>query len=454
MKKDDIIEVSIESIGMAGEGVARLDNLVIFIDGALLGEKIKAQVIEVKKSFARAKVIKVLGASSHRIKPLCPIFFRCGGCDMQHVDYEYSLQVKKTNIKNCIDRACKIDSNVDDVVHGDKKFGYRNKEQIPIRKVNGKAMAGFYKQNSHIFVPFEKSVTEGLGDCPLHDSNMQLFVDKIVEFINKEKISTYDEKSNTGLIRHLVIRRINEAFSICLVINGQKIPNDNKLIASLKTLNIPFNLYVSKNLKMTNVILGDELVCIYGDNSIEGTALGIKFNVNPYSFLQINDEIRDLIYSRVCNEVEKIPNANVADVYSGIGIMSNIVAKHANKVVGIEIVKEAVEDANKLAKVNGNSNIKNICGDAAIELPKVVDEFKGNNSVVIIDPPRKGCDQKVLEAMLQAEPGKIIYISCNPATLARDLASLISKYNIESITPYDMFPQTKHVESIALLTKK
>ena len=180
------------------------------------------------------------------------------------VDYNYSLEVKKANVKSCIDRACKIDAQVDDAVYGEKKFGYRNKEQIPIRKVNGKAMAGFYKQNSHIFVPFEKSTTDGLGDCPLHDSTMQLFIDKIVEFINKEKISTYDEKSNTGLIRHLVIRRINEAFSICLVINGQSIPQESKLIASLKTLNIPFNLYVSKNLKMTNVILGDELVCIYG----------------------------------------------------------------------------------------------------------------------------------------------------------------------------------------------
>ena len=454
MKKDDIIEVQIESIGMAGEGVARVDNLVVFIDGALVGEKIKAQVIEVKKSFARAKVIKVLEPSSHRIKPLCPIFFRCGGCDMQHVDYEYSLEVKKANIKNCIDRACRIDSKVDDVVVGDKKFGYRNKEQIPIRKVNGKAAAGFYKQNSHIFVPFEKAVQDGLGDCPLHDSQMQLFVDAIVEFINKEKISTYDEKSNTGLIRHIVIRRVGKTFSICLVINGTKLPGKDRLIERLKNLLVPFSLYVSQNLKMTNVILGDKLECLYGEESVEGEALGVHFRVNPYSFLQINDEIRDKIYTKVCDEIEAIKDASVADVYSGIGILSNIIAKHAKKVVGIEIVKEAVEDANVLAKENGNSNIKNICGDAAIELPKVIDEFKGNNSVVVIDPPRKGCDAVVLESMLKAEPGKIIYISCNPATLARDLALLIQKYNIQSITPFDMFPQTKHVETVVVLEKK
>lgn len=453
MKKDEIIEVTIESTGMDGEGVARRDGLVIFINGALVGEKIRAQVIEVKKSFARAKVIKVLESSAYRIQPLCPIFYRCGGCDMQHVDYNYACQAKKANVKSCIEKALSKEVNVDDVVFGEKKFGYRNKEQIPIRKVNGKACAGFYKQGSHIFVPFEKSTIEGLGDCPLHDSKMQEFVDAIVEFINKEKISTYDEKTNTGLIRHLVIRRVNDAFSICLVINGKDIQSKDKLIERLKGINTPFSLYVSQNLKMTNVILGDKLTCLYGDNSTKGEALGVKFSVNPYSFLQVNDEIRDKIYKRVSDEVAKIENAKVADVYSGIGILSNVVAKYAKEVVGIEIVKEAIDDANVIAKINGNNNIQNICGDAAKELPKVIDRFSGDNSVVIIDPPRKGCEESVLRAMLQAEPKKIIYISCNPATLARDLKVLVEKYSIDSITPYDMFPQTKHVETLVVMTR-
>ncbi len=454
MRKDEIIEVTIESCGMEGEGVARLNGEVVFINGALIGEKIRAQVTEVKKNFSRAKVIKVIEASSHRIQPLCPIFFRCGGCDMQHVDYNYSLEVKKANIKNCIDRACKIDCVVNDVVVGGKKFGYRNKEQIPIKKVDGKAVAGFYKQNSHIFVPFVKSENKELGDCPLHDGEMQLFIDAIVAFINKEKISTYDEKSNTGLIRHIVIRRVNKTFSICIVINGTKIPSVDKLIDSLKAINIPFNLYVSQNLKMTNVILGDKLECVYGDEKIEGEALGVKFSVNPYSFLQINDEIRDKIYTQVCDELEKEDNPVVLDLYSGIGILSNVMAKHAKKVIGIEIVKEAVDDANKLAKINGNSNIENICDDVAKALPGVVKKLSNEKTFVVIDPPRKGCDDKVLQSIVEANPNRIIYISCNPATLARDLATLTNYYVIDSITPYDMFPQTKHVETVVLLTRK
>ena len=454
MKKDDIIEVKIESTGMDGEGVARLDNFVIFINGALLGEELKAQVIEVKKSFARAKIIKVLKPSQFRQQPLCPIFYRCGGCDMQHVNYKYSLSVKKANVKNCIEKELGREVEVNDVIYGEKLFGYRNKEQIPIRKVDGKARAGFYKQGSHIFVPFEKSVDSSYGDCPLHDSSMQLFIDAIVDFINKEKISTYDEKTNTGIIRHIVIRRVDKTFSICLVINGNSIPNEKKLIQVLKNVNIPFNLFLSENKRITNVILGDKLTCIYGDDRIEGNALDIRFKVNPYSFLQVNDEIRDKIYSYIQKLVSENKGAIVIDAYSGIGILSNILAKYAKKVVGIEIVPEAIKDANELAKANGNSNIVNICGDASIELPKVVNDIDENNTILVLDPPRKGCDDRVLTSICRARPNKIIYISCNPATLARDLKKLDSVYNIKSITPYDMFPQTKHVETVCLLTKK
>lgn len=453
MKKDDIVELKIESIGMEGEGVARDEGFVIFINGALLGEKIKAQIIEVKKNFARAKVIKVLEASDMRQNPKCPIFFRCGGCDLQHIKYEHQCEIKKAHIKNCIDKACKIDCVVDDVVHGSKLFGYRNKEQIPIRKVNKKACAGFYKEGSHTFVPFEKSQDAELGDCPLHDGAMQEIIDIIVEFINKEKISTYDEKSNTGLIRHLVVRKLNDAYSICLVINGDKVPNVDKLIKNLHDNNIKFELYLSINKKQTNVILGNTLTCVNGSDNVYGKLAGVKFKVNPNSFLQINNEIAAKIYERVLKEIGDSKDTTVLDLYSGIGILSNIMAKKAKNVIGIEIVKEAVEDANKLAKDNGNDNIDNICDDVAKALPKVINNLKGEKTIAVIDPPRKGCDVKVLDAIKQSKPGKIIYISCNPATLARDLNILLGDYEIKSITPYDMFPQTKHVECVVMMSQ-
>ena len=454
MNKGEILELDITSYGKDGEGVAKLDNFVIFIPGCLVGERVKVQVTDVKKAFAFAKVIKVITPSKERITPFCPIFFRCGGCEMQHVNYDYQLKVKRENVKNCIDKACKIDSNVNPVVCGEKKFGYRNKVQIPIREVNGKAMAGFYKEGSHTFVPFEKSKDAELGDCSLHTATMQLIIDKVVAWVNDNKISTYDEIKNKGIIRHLVLRRVDNSYSICLVINSNTLPKQKELIESLKELDLPFSLYVSQNLKQTNVIMGDKISCVYGEEKIEGAALGVKFTVNPNSFLQVNDEIRDKIYKAVIDEVEKDPDSIVFDVYSGIGILSNVFAKSAKKVIGIEIVKEAVEDANKLAKLNGNDNITNICGDAAKELPRVIKEYKNQNTIVVIDPPRKGCDEKVLQSMLDAEPKKIAYISCNPATLARDLSMLQEKYDIISIEPYDMFPQTKHVETVALLNLK
>ena len=453
MKLGEIIEVDIESVGMDGEGVAKCDGFVVFIKGALINEKIRAQVIEVKKDFARAKVIKVLKASDVRQDPLCPIYFRCGGCDMQHIKYEYQREIKRAHVKNCIDRALKIDSKVDDLYRNERLFGYRNKEQIPIRKVNGKACAGFYKEGTHMFIPFEKSNDPKLGDCPLHSAKMQLFIDAIVEFVNKEKISTYDEKSNTGLIRHIVIRQIDTSYSICLVINGDSIKNVDKLINKLKEIGIPFNLYLSINKKQTNVIMGDTLTCVYGDEEVVGHANGIVFKVNPNSFLQINDEIRAKIYERVCDEIGNNKDTIVLDLYSGIGILSNIMAKNAKKVIGIEIVPEAIEDANKLAIENNNSNIENICGDVAKVLPDVIKGIK-DKTIAVIDPPRKGCDAKVLEALKTAKPKKIIYISCNPATLARDLVALNDTYNIVSIKPYDMFPQTKHVETVVVLEIK
>ena len=454
MKKGDILELDITSYGKDGEGVAKLNDFVIFIPGCLIGERIRAQITDVKKSFAFAKVIKVLIPSKDRITPFCPIFFRCGGCEMQHVNYDYQLEVKRENIKNCIEKACKMEVRVDPVVTGDKKFGYRNKVQIPIKEINGEAKAGFYKQGSHIFVPFEKSVDINFGDCPLHTHNMQLFIDAVVEWVNKYKISTYDENKNVGIIRHLVLRRIDNSYSVCIVINSKNLPKQRELIESLEKLDMPFSLYVSQNLKSTNVIMGDSLVCLYGEEKIQGNALGVKFTVNPNSFLQVNDEIRDEIYKRVIYEVSNFKEAIVFDVYSGIGILSNVFAKSAKEVISIEIVKEAVADAIKLAKTNSNNNITNICGDAAIELPKAIKNYAGKNTIIVIDPPRKGCDEKVINAIIESKPKKIIYISCNPSTLGRDLSKLIEVYNIDSITPYDMFPQTKHVETVVLLTLK
>ena len=453
MKVKDILEVQIVSEGMEGEGVAKIDNYVVFVPLTLVGEIVKIEITEVKKKFARGKVIKLIKASEYRQQPKCPIFYKCGGCEMQHILYDKQLEIKRNTVKNCLDKACNMDIKVNDVVTAYKQFGYRNKVQVPLRNINGKTQAGLFKKGSHTFVPFKNIEEESLGNCVLHSRQIQNIIDTVCNFIDKTQLSTYDELKHVGLIRHLVIRRVTDKFSICIVINGNSLPKYMTLVEDLKRLNIEFSLYISVNTKRTNVILGDSVKVLYGESSISSQALGVKFFVNPMSFLQVNDDIRDLIYEKVTNEIIKEKDAIVIDAYSGIGITSNILAKNAKKVIGIEIVKEAVEDANRLAEINSNKNIENICGDAAVELPKVMSRFKNENVVMLLDPPRKGCDDNIIQSILESLPKKIVYISCNPATLARDVSKLVEEYEIKEVIPYDMFPQTGHVETVVLLSK-
>ncbi|MDE6758738.1 MAG: 23S rRNA (uracil(1939)-C(5))-methyltransferase RlmD [Clostridia bacterium] len=451
MKAGDKFTVEINSVGMDGEGVARVEGFVVFIPKTLLGEQAVVEITQVKKSFAFAKVIKLLKASEARIQPPCDLCFKCGGCEMLHISYEAQLEIKRNTVKNCIDRECGIDCFVDDTVASPDVYNYRNKVQLPISRQNGKAVGGYFAPNTHIVVP--SSVCGEKGKCVLNANGIQGVVDIFLKWLDESNISVYEEKSRSGLVRHLVVRKIGEKYSICIVINGDSLPHYKTLIDKLKKADYEFSLYVSVNKKNTNVILGDKTVCLYGENSITGEALGVRFGVSVLSFMQINDKVRDMIYTRVGKIIEENDISNVIDAYSGIGIMSNIFAKYAKNVYAIEIVEDAVKDGIALAKANGNADkIKFICGDCARELPPLISTL--DKSLVVLDPPRKGCDLRVLESLLKAKPTEIIYISCNPATLARDVKFLLNDYEIQSVTPYDMFPHTKHIETMICLKRK
>lgn len=445
MKKGDIIEIDIDSSGMNGEGVARCDGLVVFVPYTLVGEKVRAQVLNVKKSFATARVIKVLNASELRVKPSCENFFKCGGCDMMHITLDEERRIKTAEIENNLSKIGGISHAVDNFVDSPLEFGYRNKAQFPFgRGEDGKVAIGYFKPNSHIFVP--------CTTCLLVGDFIEPIVNAVLEFCNSEGLSVYDENTHSGLLRHLVIRMVDKCFAITLVINGESIKNIDKLVNDLPPES---SLYLSENKARTNVILGKKFKLIKGDMNLPAEVLGVKAKLAPDAFMQINDGIRDLLYTRA---IELMGDGVAVDLYSGIGITTNLLAKKCEKVYSIEIVESACENARETARLNKNtSKIEVVCGDAAVEMPKLATRINGETSV-LLDPPRKGVDESVIRALLTLNPSRIVYVSCNHATMARDIALINAlsgdQYIIVELDAYNMFPRTHHVETLACLERK
>lgn len=457
MKKKDLLQLEITQVGMQGEGVARHEGIVVFVPQALQGETVKVMVREVKKNYANASVIKVIKPSEDRVQPLCPIFYKCGCCDMQHIKYEKQLEAKRSNIISCLYKATGREIKVNPVVSDGIIWGYRNKIQVPVSCKDSKIVAGYFKGNSHDVVPFPQPVRPDLGACVMYEKGMQNILDIFLGWANDFKISCYDEGTLQGILRHFVARKVGDAYAIVVVGNAKSLPCRKELISRYKASGIKFSLYFNENTAKTNVIMSPKLSLLCGEERLQADILGVKALVSPLSFMQINDGIRDMIYSAVVDEIAKIQNPVVLDAYSGVGILSNVLAKSAKKVYGVEIVPEATKDADELTALNNNQHkVVNICGDCAKVLPDLAKKSlkDGDTVIAVIDPPRKGCDKIVLDTLIESGVQKIYYISCNPATLARDLAHLQDYYDIESVQPYDMFPQTKHVETLVSLCKK
>ena len=348
MKKGDILELEITSSGMEGEGVARHDGVVVFVPRALVGEKVRVMVKEVRSRFARAGVIKLIEPSPHRVKPVCPVFYKCGSCDMQHIDYGEQLRVKRASVASCLAKTCGREIDVDEVVPSPHIVGYRNKIQAPLGIVGGKLVAGYFAEGTHRVVPFPD------GGCAMYDKDMSRLLDVFLTFARERGLTCYDESTRKGLLRHFVARRVGDAYAIVVVINGAKLPHADQLIAAVKREKAKFSLFTCSNTAPTNVILHGKLTRLWGEESLPCNVLGVKAQVGPLSFMQINDEVRDLIYSAAASRAAALDNATVIDAYSGTGMLTNILAKHASRVVGIEIVPEAVADADALTAMNGN----------------------------------------------------------------------------------------------------
>lgn len=445
LEKNQIIEVEVESLGANGEGVAHFDGQAVFIPFALPNEKCRCQIINTKTKIAMAKVLEVIVPSADRVEPRCQYFKKCGGCDLQHLNYEKTLDFKTEQVQKNIKNIAKLDVCVLPCVSS-KNYCYRNKTALPVVNVNGVTQIGMFREFSHALVETKT--------CEIAQPFFAPLVKIVGDYLSQNKILGFDEKSGTGLVKHLVARNVGDTLIVTLVVTDKNVPNLDELYVALDSEFKKVSLWLNINKKNNNVIFGDEFLCVRGEKKVYADMMGLKVTINPASFMQVNDEICAKIYSRVYDEIDA--GAVVIDCYSGAGIMTGITHQKSRHSYGLEIVPQATADADILAKNNNLGHMTNINGDCAKTLTKLVRELDCEKINVVLDPPRKGCDQTVLDAVIKSGADKIIYISCNSATLSRDLAYIFEKtsdYCVKFIQPYDMFPQTRHCEVFTVLEK-
>lgn len=438
VEKNQNYVVDIIDYGANGEGVAKIDGLTVFVPFALVGEKVEVLIVKVLKDYAFAKVINILQKASSRVDAPCPYFQKCGGCQLQHINYDQQLKLKTSFVVNCLNKYAKLNCIVQDCIPSDYQYGYRNKFSFPVEEIDGKICVGMFRIASHKFV--------ALDDCLLQ-KNAKDIISCFEDYANTFHLKAYNTGTKSGL-RYIVCRIFKENIYLSIV-STQKMKNLDYLYKKLSKIYKNVNISVNINTSAGNVIMGDKDCIMYG-GKLEIEEYGLHYEVDNYSFMQVNDNVKHKLYSAVLENFSE--QDVVIDAYSGAGLLSAILANKCSKVFGIEIVKPAVESANKLAETNYITNLQNICGDCAVYLPKLAKKLEKFS--VVLDPPRKGCDKRVLDALNIAMPQKVVYVSCNPSTLARDLNLLKDNFEITKVIPFDMFPQTANVETLVVLENK
>ena len=442
--------VDIVDIGQGGVGIGKYEGFTVFVDGGLVQDKIKVKITKSKKNYAVGDMIEIIEKSPFRVARKCSENLRqCGGCQIQELDYQKQLDIKTNEVKQVISRIGKLDDVViHDTLGMEHPFRYRNKAQFPIQKKDNMPVIGFYKKKSHDLISTDECIIQ-------HEVNNKII--KIIKtYIRAYNVSIYDEKTHKGLLRHVVTKVgfTTGEVMIVLVANGKKLPYLKELASVLKE-NIPGfkTLVVNVNTQKTNVILGKENIVAYGDGMIRDYIGELVFEISPLSFFQVNPLQTEVLYNKALEYANLGENDTVFDIYCGIGTISLFLAQKAKKVYGIEIVEDAIKDAKRNAKINNMDNVEFYVGKAEEVVPKMYQEGKRAN-VVVVDPPRKGCDEKVLDTIISMQPDRVVYVSCNPSTLARDLAYLNERgYKCHEIQPVDMFPHSVHVENVAWLSK-
>ncbi len=449
MRKNDEIEIKITGYTSEGAGVGRYDGMAVFTPCTAVGDVCRVRIIKLAKSYAIGKLIAVMAPSADRADSLCPVSQKCGGCAFWHISYEAELKAKLETVQSALSRIGRLDVRVNEIIGAPETVGYRNKASFPVAAdENGKAVFGFFARGSHRVVPCKNCLIQSSLSCEIAGA--------VCDFMNENGILPYDEKSGLGLVRHIFVRTsADNKAHLCLVINAASMPKADKLVQYL-TGKIPAlcGITLCPNTKNTNIIMGDILIPLWGDKFLRDRLCGSEFEISPHAFYQVNHDQCERLYAKALECAAIAPEDTVFDLYCGIGTMTQLFAAKAKHVYGVEIVPQAVENAAASARKNGFENISFECGDA----PTVASRLKSQGiipDVVVVDPPRAGLGGNLVADIAEMSPKKVVYVSCNPATLARDLA-LFEKlgYSAISVTAIDMFPRTPHVESVVLLTKE
>ena len=475
-KKNEFVTIEITDMGSDGEGIGRADGFTLFVKGAVVGDVIEAKVLKAKKTYGYAKVEKILRPSEHRVEPMCPVAGRCGGCQLQAMSYGAQLSFKERKVRECLERigGVKFGECGEELSEEQPQFlpilgmedclAYRNKAQFPVGKEkDGKVVTGFYAGHSHAIIPSTACVIQ----APVNE----VICKTVCEHMEQHRIAPYDEETHTGLVRHILTRvgAVTGEVLVCLIVNGKSIPKAEVLADKLKAAVESYDngqnqiqlvlkgVCINVNREKTNVILGNEIIPVWGDTYITDYIGDVSFCISPLSFYQVNPKQTKVLYGKALEFAELTGNEIVWDLYCGIGTISLFLAKNAKNVYGVEIVPQAIEDAKQNAIRNGITNAEFFVGAAEDVLPAKYRESGGSMraDVIVVDPPRKGCDEILLQTIVSMEPKRVVYVSCDPATLARDIKFLKENgYKLVKAQAVDMFPMTTHVESVALLVRE
>lgn len=448
LKKNDIINLKIDSCSVNGSGVGRHNGMAIFVPATAVGDEIAAHILKVKKSYAFAKVESVITPSADRIAPECPVYLKCGGCVFSHMSYEAEAKLKAAHVAECFKRIGGVMPEFEPIIAAQSDKRYRNKAQFPVALENGEIKTGFYSPHSHRVVH--------CPDCLLQPEEFEGILSVFADYIRENNVSVYNETAHRGLLRHIYIRKGSASgeIMVCAVVNGKRLPAEEKLVASLLEKEKAIkSIVVNVNTKDTNVILGDKCRTLWGSDYITDILCGLKFRISPLSFYQVNRNQAERLYNKAAEYAGLTGSETVMDLYCGAGTIGLSMAKNAKEIIGVEIVPEAVEDAKINAEINGITNARFICGDAA-KAAEILKNEGVRPDVIILDPPRKGCSPDMIKTAAEMQPDRIVYVSCDPATLARDCGIFADLgYRAVKATPVDLFPRTGHIECAVSLTR-
>ena len=448
LTKNQIYEATVTDYTAEGQGVAHVEGCAVFLPNAIAGERVRLRIEKAQKTWAAGKIVEILEKSPHRANRECPVAKLCGGCDFWHMDYAEETRLKAERVKTCLNRLAGEALTEMPILAAPTCHGYRNKAQYPVAQKKGRAYAGFFRAGTHQVVENRR--------CLILPEETDAVKDAVMDYVNQFRVPVYDEASHKGLLRHIYVRRgaVSGQILVCLVCNGEKLPKPDALLSRLQKIPGFTTLVLSVNTKKGNAVLGEKYITLHGPGYIEDTLCGLTFRLSPRSFYQVNHHQAQRLYETAIALAGITKNDTVLDLYCGVGTITLAMASAAGRVIGVEVIPQAVEDARDNARRNGIENAEFFCGDAgqaALELEK-----NGvRPDVVVVDPPRKGLNADTIEALHRMAPRHIVYVSCDPATLARDAALLKQRgYRLTSATAADLFPRCAHVESICCLVRE